>query len=43
MVGVRQKRSRFDEQFMKDAGATFILDLRPKKNAVGNMAMGKGI
>ena len=42
MVGVRQKRSRFDEQFIKDAGATFILDLRPKKNAVGNMAMGKG-
>ena len=42
MVGVRQKRSREDERFIDIAGASVIMDLRPKKNAVGNMAMGKG-
>ena len=42
MTGVRQKRSRDDEQYLSEAGITVVFDARGKAAALGNTMMGKG-
>ena len=41
-VGLRGKRSEADELLVSTAGVTLIVDCRPKKSAMANMAAGKG-
>lgn len=42
MVGITQRRCAPDEQYMQRANIRWVFDARPRKNALGNMAMGKG-
>jgi uncharacterized membrane protein YgcG len=41
-VGLRGKRSEADELLMRDSRVGLIIDCRPKKSAMANMAAGKG-
>ena len=41
-VGIARARSREDENHLKEMDVSVIFDARPRKNAMGNMAMGKG-
>eukprot|EP00753_Platysulcus_tardus_P018428 PLAT6861.1.p1 GENE.PLAT6861.1~~PLAT6861.1.p1 ORF type:complete len:909 (+),score=335.47 PLAT6861.1:947-3673(+) len=42
MVGLSRKRCLEDEQYLRNSQVTAIFDARPRKNALANMAMGKG-
>ena len=42
LVGVGRSRCPEDERYFADAGIKFIFDARPFKNAMANMAIGKG-